>query len=120
MNVCIFSGRLTRDAETKYAQSGTAVSKFSIAVDSGFGDYKRTDFINCTLFKRENLAQYLTKGKPVILSGELQTEKWQDKDGNQKTGFSIIVRDIDFQTGDSAQQSQQSSEQAYSKLGSPF
>ena len=95
MNLCIFSGRLTRDCET----FGT-VSKFSVAVDGGFGEHKRTDFINCKFFKRDGLVTHLTKGKPVIVSGELQTEKWTDKSGNERTGFSIICRDIDFQQGD--------------------
>ena len=100
MNICTFSGRLTRDCESMTTQSGTTISKFSIAVDGGFGERKRTDFINCKFFKREGLVAYLTKGKPVIVSGELQTEKWTDKQGVEKTGFSIICRDIDFQHGD--------------------
>ena len=116
MNVCTFSGRLTRDCEVRTAQSGTTISSFSIAVDSGFGEYKRTDFINCKFFKREQLGQYLTKGKPVMVSGELQTEKWTDKSGNERTGFSIICRDIDFQQGSpsgQAGQQQQPSQQPY-------
>ena len=109
MNVCTFSGRLTRDAETRHAQSGTAITSFSIAVDTGFGEYKRTDFINCKFFKRENLGPHLTKGKPVIVSGELQTEKWTDKNGVEKSVFSIICRDIDFQVGDKRTDGQQTS-----------
>ena len=112
MNVCTFSGRLTRDCEVRTTQSGTTISSFSIAVDSGFGEYKRTDFINCKFFKREQLAQYMTKGKPVMVSGELQTEKWTDKNGNERTGFSIICRDIDFQNGDKRQDGQQQGPQS--------
>lgn len=100
MNVCTFSGRLTRDCEVRITKSGTTISSFSIAVDGGFGEHKRTDFINCKFFKREGLCPHLTKGKPVIVSGELQTEKWTGKDGVDRTGFSIICRDIDFQVGD--------------------
>lgn len=100
MNTCCFSGRLTRDCEARTTQSGTTISSFSIAVDGGFGEHKRTDFINCKFFKRDGLAPHLTKGKPVIVSGELQTEKWTGKDGVERTGFSIICRDIDFQVGD--------------------
>ena len=100
MNICIFSGRLTRDCEVRTTQSGTTISSFSIAVDGGFGEHKRTDFINCKFFKREGFGPHLTKGKPVIVSGELQTEKWTGKDGVERTGFSIICRDIDFQVGD--------------------
>lgn len=104
MNNCVFSGRLTRDAETRTTSTGTAITSFSIAVDGGFGEHKRTDFINCKFFKREGLGAHLTKGKPVMVCGELQTEKWTDKNGVEKTGFSIICRDIDFQQGDRGQQ----------------
>jgi single-strand DNA-binding protein len=103
MNVCIFSGRITKDAETRTTTTGTSITSFSIAVDSGFGDKKRTDFINVKAFKRDNLTQYLTKGKPVMVSGELQIEKWTDKSGVEKTGVTIIARDIDFQQGDKGQ-----------------
>ena len=107
MNVCTFSGRLTRDCEVRTTQSGTTISSFSIAVDGGFGEHKRTDFINCKFFKREGLGPHLTKGKPVMVSGELQTEKWTDKSGNERTGFSIVCRDIDFQVGDKRDGQQQ-------------
>ena len=100
MNICTFSGRLTRDCESRTANSGMLISSFSIAVDGGFGEHKRTDFINCKFFKRDGLVPHLTKGKPVTVSGELQTEKWTDKSGNERTGFSIICRDIEFQQGD--------------------
>lgn len=106
MNVCTFSGRLTRDCEVRTTLSGTTISSFSIAVDGGFGEHKRTDFINCKFFKREGLGPHLTKGKPVIVSGELQTDKWTGKDGVERTGFSIICRDIDFQAGDKRQDGQ--------------
>ena len=103
MNVCTFSGRLTRDCESRTTTTGTAISSFAIAVDGGFGEHKRTDFINCKFFKREGLVPHLTKGKPVIVSGELQTERWTDKSGNERTGFSIICNSIDFQQGDKGQ-----------------
>jgi single-strand DNA-binding protein len=97
MNRCTFSGRLTADAESRYTNSGTVVSNFSIAVDTGYGDYKRTEFIRCVMFKRENLVQYLTKGKPVIVSGEYQERKWQDREGQERRSVEILVREVEFQ-----------------------
>lgn len=111
MNVCTFSGRLTRDAETRYTGSGTAVTNFCIAVDTGFGEHKRTDFINCVLWKREGLVQHLTKGKAVMVSGEYQARKWQDKDGNNRETVEIVIRDVDFQQGERSQQGQQQAPQ---------
>ena len=99
MNLCIFSGRITKDAETRHTNNGTAITSFSLAVDSGFGDRKRTDFINCKAFKREALGAHLTKGKPVMVSGEYQEEKWE-KDGQKHSRVVILCRDIDFQQGD--------------------
>lgn len=102
MNVCVFSGRLVKDAETRYTTSGTAVSNFTIAVDTGFGEYKRTDFIDCVLWKREKLAEHLKKGKAIMVSGEYNSRKWEDKEGNKRVNIEIICRDVDFQQGDPA------------------
>ena len=113
MNTCIFSGRLTADPETRYTQSGTPVSNFTLAVDSGFGEYKRTDFPRFVLWKRENLVQHLTKGKALTVTAELQERKYQDKDGNNRKSIEFIVRDLEFQQGDpkSSGQGQQTQQQ---------
>jgi single-strand DNA-binding protein len=49
------------------------------------------------MFKRENLVQYLTKGKPVIVSGEYQERKWQDREGQERRSVEILVREVEFQ-----------------------
>jgi single-strand DNA-binding protein len=69
-------------------------------VDSGFGEYKRTDFPKFVLWKRENLVQHLTKGKALTVTSELQERKWQDKEGNNRKSIEFIVRDLEFQQGD--------------------
>ena len=99
MNVCIFSGRLTKDAETRFTQSGKCVCSFGLAVDTGYGDNKKTVFLNCSVWNKEALAQYLTKGKPIIVQGEYTEREWQDKDGNNRKAAEIIVREIEFQQG---------------------
>lgn len=99
MNICIFSGRLTKDAETRYTQSGKCVCSFGLAVDTGFGDNKKTVFLNCSVWNKEALAQYLTKGKPVIVHGEYTEREWQAQDGSQRKTAEIVVRDIEFQQG---------------------
>ena len=97
MNHCTFSGRLVADAEMRYTASGTPVTSFRIAVDTGFGEHKRTDFINCVLWKREGIVTHLTKGKPVIISGEYQGREYEDKSGQKQRTVEIIVRDLEFQ-----------------------
>ena len=115
MNQCTFSGRLVADAEMRYTASGTPVTSFRIAVDTGFGEHKRTDFINCVLWKREGLAAHLTKGKPVIISGEYQGREYEDKSGQKQRTVEIIVRDLEFQQGQ-PKQGQQSTSQEQAPL----
>ena len=99
MNHCCFSGRITRDAETKALRDDMSITSFTIAVDTGFGDKKRTEFISVKAFKKDALAPYLLKGKPVMVAGEYQEEKWE-KDGQKHSRVVILARDIEFQQGD--------------------
>lgn len=63
------------------------------------GDNKKTVFLNCSVWNKEALAQYLTKGKPVIVHGEYTEREWQAQDGSQRKTAEIIVREIEFQQG---------------------
>lgn len=99
MNNCTFSGRLTRDCEVKMIRDDLSITSFSLAVDCGFGDKKRTEFVNVKAFKKDALAPYLLKGKPVMVAGEYQEERWE-KDGEKKSRVVILARDIEFQQGD--------------------
>lgn len=100
MNSCNFSGRLTSDVEVRHTQAGKAVLNYTIAVDCGWGDKKRTEFVNCITWDKEALAPHLTKGKAVIVTGaEMQTRKYQAKDGSEKTAVEFTVRDLEFQQG---------------------
>jgi len=113
MNKCFFTGRLGKDAETIFAANGTAITKFSLAVDCGWGDNKRTEWINCIVFKREKLGAMLTKGKAVIVAGEYSTNKWEDNEGNKRERVELICNDVEFQNGnsDNQQGGQQQSQQ---------
>lgn len=99
MNLCIFSGRVTKDAETRYTQSGKPVSNFGLAVDAGYGDNKTTVFLNCVMWSNEKLAGYLVKGKPIIVRGEYGERKYTDKNGQERRIVEINVRDVEFQQG---------------------
>ena len=85
----IFEGRLTKDSELKYLpNSNNAVLSFDIAVNEGYGEYKKTDFFNCAVFgkRAESLSSYLIKGTQVICVGEVHVNK---KDGKGSTPLSI-------------------------------
>ncbi len=100
VNKVILIGNLGRDAETKYTPQGVAVSRFSIATtrrikDNATGEWKdETDWNNVTLWRNENLAPYLLKGKQVYVEGRLQTRSYNDKDGNKKYATEVVAEDV--------------------------
>ena len=93
MNKFIVTGNLTKDADLKYTQNNKAYSKFSIANNEGFGDSKKTNFFNCTLFGKsaENLNRFLVKGQKVLVTGRVDLGKYTDKEGIERTTTDIIV-----------------------------
>lgn len=97
LNVCTFSGRLGRDAEQKFLPNGNPVLEFSIAVDVGFGDRKTSFWIRCSMFgaRGEKLAQYLTKGQMVAVSGELNAREYPSG-GATKTSLELRVDKVEL------------------------
>ena len=102
INKCIILGRLTRDPEMRYMQSGESIANISIATsekwkDKQSGEQKeKTEFHQVVAFKRlaEIMAQYLKKGSQVYIEGRIQTEKWQDKQGNDRYTTKIYAREL--------------------------
>lgn len=100
MNVIAISGRLTREAKTVYSAAGLPIVNFSIANNRYAGKEKpeEVSFFDCVIFGKrgEAVAQYLVKGKPVFISGELKIETWEDKENIKRYSTKIIVNDIYF------------------------
>ena len=97
MNKAILLGRLTRDPELRFAAgSGTAVSRFTVAVNRQFKK-DETDFINCIAFGKtaETISQYFTKGKQIGIVGHIQTGSY-DKEGTKVYTTDVIVESFDF------------------------
>src|SRR5579871_4335959 len=100
VNKVILIGHLGRDAETKFTPSGVAVTKFSVATnrrwkDQQTGEWKEeTDWANVVLWRQENLANYLTKGKQVYVEGRLQTRSYDDKDGKKQYMTEVVADDV--------------------------
>lgn len=90
-NFITLFGRLTRDAEVKSSNSGKTYCQVTLAVDNGWGDNKKTIFVDCTAF--DKTAEYLgkgTKGQQVLIQGYLNcTEK--EKDGNTVKHWGVII-----------------------------
>ena len=101
MNNVQLIGNLTRDPEIGETPSGTAYAKFTIAVSrqfAGADGKKEVDFINCVIWKggAELVNRYLAKGSRVGVTGTIQTRRYTDKDGNNRTAFEIVVNSIEF------------------------
>ena len=101
-NNCVIEGRLTKDAEySVFGQNATPKLSFGFANNTGYGDYKKTNFFNCEIIgkKAESLAQYMLKGKACNLIGEMQQNKWEDNDGNKHNRWVLHVLNTSFTSG---------------------
>lgn len=102
LNKALLIGRLGKDPETRYTQSGLAISSFSIATSEKFKNKsgemeERTEWHNCTAFGKqaETIERYLKKGSQVYVEGQIRTEKY-DKDGQTRYSTKIIVSGFQF------------------------
>lgn len=103
-NKVILLGRICNDLELKTTPSGVSVLSFSIAVDRRFqtkGEEKKADFFNCVAWRNEAdfISRFWSKGKPILIEGELQNRSYVDKNGATKYITEIIVDRASF-TGD--------------------
>ena len=93
-------GNLGRDAETKFTPSGIARTTFSVATARRYKDQQTnewkedTDWHNVVLWRSENLANYLTKGKQLYIEGRLSSRSYDDKDGNKKYVTEVVAEDV--------------------------
>lgn len=97
LNHVILMGRLTADPEIKTTSGGKSVTNFTLAVDK-FRREDGADFINCVAWEQTAsfISRYFTKGSMIAVSGSIQTRKYTDKDGNNRTAFEVVVREASF------------------------
>jgi single-strand DNA-binding protein len=102
VNKVILVGNLGRDPEVRYAQSGMAICKLSLAVTEKVKDgdswKDATEWFRVTVFGKtaENAGQYLQKGRQVYVEGRLKTDKYKDKDGVEKTSIEVIANTLQY------------------------
>lgn len=101
LNHIVIMGRLTRDPELRYTQSNTPVASMTLAVDRDYtpqGGDRETDFIDCVAWRgtAEFASKYFFKGQMAVVEGRLQSRKWQDRDGNNRTSWEIVVSNLYF------------------------
>ena len=100
MNKVILMGRLTRDPDVRYTQSGKAVASFTLAIDrrrSGDGN-QQVDFIPCIAWEKtaDVISQYVTKGQKIAVEGRIQTRSYDAQDGNKRYVTEVVVQSMEF------------------------
>lgn len=100
MNKVILLGRLTRDPELKTTQSGLPVAGFTLAVNRPVraGQERKADFIDCVAWRTtaEFVSKYFSKGQQVAIEGQLQVRDWEDKEGNKRRSYEVVVDKAHF------------------------
>ena len=98
MNLVVLRGNLTRDPELKSTSGGTQVCKFGLAVNEGYGEKKKAHFFDLTAFGKvaENLAKFKKKGEEVLISGRLDHQTWEAKDGSKRSKIEVIAFSVEF------------------------
>ncbi len=111
-------GRLTKDPEVRYTPQQMAVARFNVAIDDGYGDNKRTNFIPVTVFGKQAEAceKYLAKGRMVAVEGKIQTGSY-DKDGRKVYTTDVIANRVEFLEWGEKPQNQPVSNDNYTPQG---
>ncbi len=101
-NQVILMGNLTRDPELRQIPSGQSVTSFSLALNRSYkgqdGDWKEaTDYVDIVAWGPlgERVAQYVTKGRPVLVNGRLQSRSWE-QDGQKRSKLEVVAQDVTF------------------------
>lgn len=101
MNNVNLMGKLTRDPELKTTNSGLDVMSFSVAVNRSYkkqGEEVQADFINCVAWQQTAvfISTYFHKGDGIVLNGRLESRKYVDNDGNNRTVYEVVVEHVEF------------------------
>jgi single-strand DNA-binding protein len=104
-NQVTLMGNLTRDPELRTTPNGASVCGFSLALNRSYknseGNWQEaTDYIDIVAWGPlgERVAQYLTKGRPALVSGRLQSRSWE-QDGNKRSKVEVVANDVTFLGG---------------------
>ena len=99
-NLVVLTGRLTADPELKYTPNNTPVTSFSIAVSRRYkaGEETQADFINIVAWRQsaEFITKYFKKGSMIGIEGSIQTRRYQDKEGKNRTVFEVVANNVQF------------------------
>src|SRR5579875_3649914 len=100
VNKVLLIGNLGRDAETKFTPSGAAVTRFSVGTNRRWKDQQTNEWkeeanwTNVVLWRQENLANFLTKGKQVYVEGRLRNYSYDDKEGKKVYATEVVAEEV--------------------------
>ncbi len=96
MNTITVIGNVGKEPEIRFTKSGKAVAKFSVADTRGKDDQKTTIWHNIVVFdeQAQNVAEQVTKGARVLVTGRLNKEQYTDKEGNKRESVEIVADDV--------------------------
>ena len=102
-NKVILMGNLTRDVELRHTPTNQAVANIGLAVNRTYKskegeNREETTFVDCEAWGRtaEVMAQYLSKGRPVMIEGRLKFDQWQDQQGQNRSKLKVVIENFQF------------------------
>ena len=100
MNKVILTGRITKDPEVRYTQTGVAVVSFTLAVNRQYRDANgnnQADFINCTAWRQtaDFITRYIKKGYMLIVEGSIQSRSYQGQDGQTRYVTEVVCDSVE-------------------------
>lgn len=87
-----------QDLELRTTTSGKSIVRFTLAVNEGYGEDQRTNFINCEVWNKlaENLHKYCSKGSSLLLEGCIRVESYDGQDGQKRYVTKVVVQNYEF------------------------
>lgn len=95
---CLLIGNVVKELTLRYTPSGKPVLDLALAINDGYGDKKKTSFVDITAWdkKAELLAGTVQKGDPLFVEGRLEQESWEDQQGNRRSKLKVVLWDFQY------------------------
>lgn len=97
MFTSVISGNLVRDFSLKTTNTGKSIGKMTVAINKGWGDNKKTIYLDVDVWgKTAEACQRLGKGSKVIVRGDMDEDKWEDREGNKRSKLKLVAQEVEF------------------------
>ena len=98
MNLCILLGRTTKDPSIRMTADGSQVASFTLAVDTGFGEKKKSNFFEMVAFGKaaDSIGRMIRQGTKIIVQSQAQQNVWTDKEGRKHYDVNFVVQSWEF------------------------